>query len=222
MHQPAHLGQKQNVWWRPGGRSPFSFDPAQPRGPQILAAVWQSAIIFGGPLLGLVTINSYPFLIEDRTLYIAGLLSIAFWFCASFVVPQLNDFPPGMPQSAKLAFRAGFGLCMTGLLLGIFGIANGYDTLVTTREVPVVAKHQTLERDPSRRTNYVAVRAWPNSRDVVELGAPIEVYDQLNVPLTTIHTPQTALNEMSDAGSVRLTIGKGRLGWEWLKGIALP
>lgn len=103
MHQPAHLGQKQNVWWRPGGPSPFSFDPAQPRGPQIFAAVWQSAIIFGGPLLGLVTINSYPFLIEDRTLCIAGLLSIAFWFCANFVVPQLNDFPPGMPQSAKQA-----------------------------------------------------------------------------------------------------------------------
>jgi hypothetical protein len=76
-----------------------------------------------------------------------------------------------MPQSAKLAFRAGFGLCMTGLL-GIFGIANGYDTPLVSREVPVVAKHQTLERDPSRRTNYVAVGAWPNSREVVELGAP--------------------------------------------------
>jgi hypothetical protein len=56
----------------------------------------------------------------------------------------------------------------------------------------------------------------------VELGAPKEVYDQLNVPLTTVHTPQTVLNEMPDAGSVRLTVGKGRLGWEWVKGIALP
>jgi hypothetical protein len=41
------------VWWRPKGRSPFSFDPTKPRGPQIFAAVWQSAIIFGG-LGGLV------------------------------------------------------------------------------------------------------------------------------------------------------------------------
>ena len=111
---------------------------------------------------------------------------------------------------------------MTGLLLGIFGIANGYNTLVTTREVPVVAKHQTLERDPSRRANYVAVRASPNSRDVVELGAPIEVYDQLNVPLTTIHARQTALDEMSDAGTCVSPLAKDGLVAEWLKGIALP
>jgi len=169
-----------------------------------------------------VTVNRYPFLIEDRTLYLVGLSSIAFWFGASFIIPQLNDFPRGMPETAKLMFRAGFGLCMTGLLLGIVGIVNGYSTPVADREVPVVAKHQTLQRDPSRRTNYLAVRAWPNSRDVVELGAPIEVYDQLNVPLTTIHTPQAVLNEMSDAGSVHLAIGKGRLGWEWLKGISPP
>ncbi len=187
----------------------------------MFAAVWQSAIIFGGPLLGLVTVNHYPFLIEDRTLYVAGLSSIAFWFCASFVVPQLNDFPRGMPQSAKLAFRAGFGLCMTGLLLGLLGIANGYATPLVSREVPVVAKHQTLQRDPSRRTNYVAVRAWPGSRDVVELGAPQDIYSRLDVPLTGIHTPQTVLEAMPDTGRVNLIIGKGRLGWDWLKGIEL-
>ena len=207
------------VWWRPKGRSPFSFDPTKPRGPQIFAAVWQSAIIFGGPLLGLVIVNHYPFLIEDRTLYIAGLSSIAFWFCASFVVPQLNHFPRGMPQSAKLAFRAGFGLCMTGLLLGLLGIANGYATPLVSREVPVFAKHQTGQRDPSRRTNYVAVRAWPGSRDVVELAVPLDVYSRLDAPLTGI---KTALETMPDAGRVNLIIGKGRLGWDWLNSVELP
>lgn len=215
------MAKKTDIWWRPEGRNPFGFDPTQPLGPQIFAAVWQLGVIFGGPLLGLVTINKYPFLIEDRTLYVVGLSSSAFWIGASFVVPQLNDFPWGTPQSAKLAFRAGFGLCMTGLLLGIFGIANGYATPLFNREVPVVAKHQTLQRDPVRRTNYVAVRAWPDSRDVLELGAPLDVYDRLEVPLTGIHTPQAALEAMADAGRVNLVIGKGRLGWEWLKGIEL-
>jgi hypothetical protein len=213
------VANETDVWWRPEGRSPFSFNPEQPLGPQIFAAVWQLGIIFGGPLLALVTINKYPFLIEDRTLYIAGLASIAFWFCATFVVPQLNDFPNGMPQSAKLAFRVGFGLCMTGLLLGIFGIVNGYATPLFSREASVVAKHQTLERDPGRRTNYIAVRVWPGSRDVVELGAPWEVYDRLAVPLIGVHTPQATLNAMPDAARVNLVLGKGRLGWEWLKGI---
>jgi hypothetical protein len=97
-----------------------------------------------------------------------------------------ESFPRGMPQFLKLQFRAGFGLCMTGLLLGLFGIANGYDTPLISRDVAVVAKHTTRHSDPARRTYYVAMRAWPPSRTVVELGAPREVYDRLSVPLVAI------------------------------------
>lgn len=211
----------QEVWWRPGGRSPFALDPTKPRLPQIASAVGQASIIFGGPVIGLVTIKYYPFLIENRTLYIGGLTSILVWFLASFAIFGNESFPRGMPQLLKLQFRAGFGLCMTFLLLGLFGIANGYETPLISRNVAVVAKHTTRQSDPANRTYYVAVRPWPSSRIVVELGASRRVYDQLRVPLSKINTPQEDLDAMSDAGRVRLVLGEGRLGVEWLNSIEL-
>ena len=54
-----HMTDRQQVWWRPQGRSPFSLDPNKPRGPQIASAIGQCAIIFGGPALGLVAITYY-------------------------------------------------------------------------------------------------------------------------------------------------------------------
>ncbi|MEA2823810.1 MAG: hypothetical protein QOF03_292 [Alphaproteobacteria bacterium] len=206
-------------WGRPGLRNLFRLDPSKPYWPQILSIIGQFAIIFGGPSIALVTIAHYPFLIQDRTLYIGGLSSIGFWFLASFVVA--NDFPRGTPQSVKLIFRAGYGLCMTGLLLGLSGIANGYGMPLISRTAAVVSKRPTLQRDPSARTYYVATRAWSGSQTVVELGAPREVYDNLNVPITAYETPQTMLDAMPDAGHVRLILGQGRFGLEWLKRIEL-
>jgi hypothetical protein len=216
------MSNAQEVWWRPGGRSPFALDPAKPRLPQIVSAIGQSLIIFGGPLIGLFAINRYPFLIMDRTIYIGGATGIVFWFLASFAIYGDKDFPRGMPQFLKLQFRAGYGLCMTFLLLGLFGIANGYGMPTISRDVAVVAKHPTRHSDPARRTYYVAMRAWPSSRAVVELNTPRDVYDRLRVPLTAIDTPQEELDAMADSGSVRLIVGQGRLGVEWLKGIELP
>jgi hypothetical protein len=158
----------QEVWWRPGGRSPFALDPTKRFWPQIGSAIGQALIIFGGPLIGLATIKYYPPLIADRTIYVGGLAGIAFWFLASFAMFGDASFPRGMPKFLKLQFRAGFALCMTFLLLGVFGIANGYRTPTINREVAVVAKHPTLQSDPNRRTYIVAVRAWPPSSDVVE------------------------------------------------------
>jgi hypothetical protein len=210
------------VWWRPGGRSPFALDPHEPFWPQIGSAIWQSLVIFGGPLIGLVAINHYPFLIADRTIYVGGGAGIVFWFLASFALFGSKSFPRGMPQFLKLQFRAGFGLCMTFLLVGVFGIANGYDTPLIGRDVAVVAKHPTRQSDPAKRTYYVAMRAWPPSRTVVELSAPRKVYDQLAVPRTEIDTPLHELEALPDRGTVRLIVGRGRLGVEWLKGIELP
>lgn len=130
-------------------------------------------------------------------------------------------FPRGMPQLLKLQFRAGYGLCMTGLLLGVAGIANGYHTPLISRDVAVVSKHTTRHRDPADRTYYVAIRAWPASHSVVELGASREVYDGLHVPLTAIGTSQDDLEAMPNSGYVRLIVGEGRLGLEWLKNIEL-
>lgn len=212
---------EKRVWWRPGGRNPFSLDPNKARWPQIISLVGQLAIILGGPALGLVAINHYPFLIQDRTIYIGGLSTIVFWFLASFALFGDGSFPTGTPRPVRLVFRAGWGLCMTFLLLGIGGIANGYGTPLVSRDAAVVSKHQTRERDPARRVYYVAIRAWPDSPTVVELGAPRDVYDRLKVPLTAIDTPQPVLDAMPDAGSVRLTVGEGRFGLEWLKQIDL-
>jgi len=209
------------VWWRPGGRSPFALDPRKARWPQIVSATVQSVIIFGGPSLALIAISYYPVLIEDHTLYVGGLGSILFWFLASFVLFTDKKLPRGMPIMAKLLFRAGFGLCFTGLLLGVALIANGYDSPLVSRDAPAVAKHPTLHRDPARRIYYIAVRAWPNSRRVVELNAPRAVYNRLKVPITEIDAPQEMLDSMSDAASVRLTLGRGRFGLEWLKRIEL-
>jgi len=105
------------------------------------------------------------------------------------------------------------------LAFGLVGIANGYLTPLETREVPVVAKHRTHQSDPALRTYYLAVRPWLGSRVVVELDGSRATYDRLNVPIDHIDTPQELLNEMPDAAQVRLVVGRGRLGLEWLKGI---
>ncbi len=215
------MSNAQEVWWRPGGRSPFALDPTKPQLPQIASMIAQGLIIFGGPAIGLVTINDYPFLIEDRTLYGAGIASIVFWFLASFAIFGKKYFPKGMPPLLKLPFRAGFGLCMTLLLLGIAGIMNGYAMPLVSRDVGVVSKHTTRHSDPAHRTYYLAIRAWPPSTAIVELGAPREVYDRIHVPLTAIGTPQDELEAMRDSGHVRLVVGEGRLGLEWLKNIEL-
>src|SRR5689334_11906731 len=134
------MAHTEQVWWRPEGRSPFSLDPAKPRLPQIISAVVQSAVIFGGPALGLVAIAHYPVLVEDRIIYFDGIASISLCFSASFLFFSDDSFPRGMPMGLKLVFRAGFGLCVTFLLLGIGGIANGYGMLIIERSAAVVAK----------------------------------------------------------------------------------
>jgi hypothetical protein len=210
---------QQEVWWRPGGRSPFSLDPGKPKGPQIASAALQMAVIFGGPALAIIAIDRYPLLIEDRTLYLGGLSSIAFFFAVSFAFFTKRNLPRGIPLAAEIPFRAGWALATTALLLGIALVANGYGTPLAGRDAAVVAKHQTRERDPARRVYYLALRAWPDSPSIVELGAPREVYASLVVPVTAIGTPEAALEGMPDAATVRLILGQGRFGWEWLKTI---
>jgi hypothetical protein len=192
-----------------------------PRGPQIASAFAQGTVIFGGPLIAIVGIEHYPVLILDHTLYTFGLSGIAFWFLASFAFFGKASFPRGMPGPLKIAFRAGWGLCMTGLVIGILLIANGYDTPLFDRDATVVAKHRTLQRDPSRRTYYLETRAWAPLPTVVELGARREVYDRLEVAVDALDTPEAVLQAMPDGGHVRLVLGEGRFGWDWLRRIEL-
>ncbi len=203
----------QNVWWRPDGRSPFSLDPHKPVAPQVVSIVGQGLVIFGGPLLGLIAIEHYPPLVADNTIYIVGASSIAFWFVASFALFGAKSFPVGMPKSMELMFRAGWGLCMTFLVLGIGLIVNGYGTPLISRDVAIVSK---------RPPHYVEVRAWPPLPTVAELGAPRELYVHLPVPLSIVDTPQEQLAALPDRGRLRLIVGQGRLGLEWMATLELP
>jgi hypothetical protein len=216
------MSKTQEVWWRPGGRSPFALDPAKPRLRQIISNINQSLIIFGGPAIGMVAMKYYPLLIEDRTIFIGGFAGIAFWFAASFAIFSKEFFPPGIPPMPKLLFRAGFGLCTTFLVFGLFGIANGYGTPLIGRDVAVVAKRTSLQNDPDKRSYYMEVRARPASRAVVELDVSRAAYERLRVPVTKVHAPQPELDDMRDSTTtVRLTVGEGRFGVEWFKGLEL-
>jgi hypothetical protein len=207
-------GELRDRLWRLG------IDPRKPLAPQIASAVAQIAFILGGPAIGLVTIRYYPFLIRDRTIYIGGLTGVTVFALASVAIVRKTSLPPGMPPPMRLMFRLSLGMAATFWLLGISGIVNGYGMRVMNRQVMVVGKRQTRQHDPSRRAHYLAVRAWPSSPTVVELESPVAVYEQLDVPVIDVDTPQSRLDAMPDTGTVSLAVGQGRLGLEWMSGIS--
>lgn len=199
----------------------FGIDPARPRARQVSSILFQLTPILLGPLLLLVLIGCYPFLITDRSLYRGALISFCVFFLLSFVVFRHNRSLLKFPLIMRTLFRLGWGLGSAALLWGIIGIVNGLGTPLETRQVPVVAKHPTRERDPADRTYYLAVRPWSGSRTVVELPGSRAIYEALSVPVDAIDTPQAQLDSMPDKGQVNLILGRGRLGWEWLKRIEL-
>ena len=203
-------------------RHPFALDPNKPAAPQIFWTVVGVGYVFAGPLLGMVTLAHFPPLWMDSTIYTVGLGGMAVCFLLSFPVIPNRRMPRGLPLSMNLVARAGWALCAMFLLLGIGGIANGYGMPTATRDVPAVAKHHTRHTDPSRRSYYLSVRAWPGARQVVDLPAPADVYARLDLPVSVIGTPQADLVAMPDAGVVRLTVGQGRLGQPWLKSVGTP
>jgi hypothetical protein len=206
-------------WWRPGGRSPFSFDPDKPLWPQVLSAVGQATIIFGGPVIGLIGISHFPALVTDAAIYGLGLGSIFILFLASFPLIPARSLPKGIPLGAALMFRAGWSLCMTFLWVGAGLMLNGYDTLPITRDVAVVGKRESLQRDPTHRQYSLEVRAWPPSRFVTEVDTTRQVFEAASVPVVAVDTSEATLQTMTDAGTARLTVGRGRLGLDWVKKI---
>jgi hypothetical protein len=186
---------------------------------RVVHAIFQLAVLFGGPALGIVAIDHYPFLVSDRTLYVIGISCGLLFFLLTFPLFRRDDFLRKLPIVLRAAFRVGWGVASTFFLIGVVGIANGYGTPSDARRVAVVAKRETLQQDPARRAYYLAVRPWPGARTVVELEASKSTYDRLSVPLDVVDSPQKALSAMPDAGEVILIVGKGRLGLEWLKGI---
>ena len=158
------------------------------------------ALVIGSPTLAVVAIDHFQFL-DDRSLT-AAIILFAVLIPLFFLFVRETYFPIGTPLYLRIVTRVGFALCSCALVVGVVGVANGYGTPGVARDVPCVAKRETLQRDEDRRTHYLSVRAWPGSPRVVEIPAPRDVY------------------ELASPGSdVRLIVGRGRLGLEWIKGV---
>jgi len=205
-------------WW-PAGLNRWGLDSRNPLLPQVVSSLAQLAFILGGPIILLVMIEVWPPLVSDQTVYATGLGAMLAFFLLSFAVVPGRSLPPKLPRIMRIMYRLGLALAATGWLLGVGGIVNGCGTPVAQRDVPVVAKHETLQRDPGRRTLYVSLRPWPGSREVLDWGARRRVYDALEVPITGIHTPRSQLEAMPQSATARLVIGHGRLGLEWIKAV---
>ncbi|HEX5237372.1 MAG TPA: hypothetical protein VFW39_02790 [Sphingomicrobium sp.] len=207
-------------WW-PKGSNKWGFNPHKALKPQLIASAAQMAFIFGGFLLALYAIPRWPALAEDRVLVIIATACMTFGFAASFVVIPGHTLPPRLPLIMTILYRLGLGLSFTAWVTAIALIANGYGTPIFIRDVPIVAKHHSLG-DPSRWEYMVSARPWPGSQRVVDIEVTGSVYDRLEAPVTAIHASQAELEAMRDVAQVRLVLGRGRLGFDWLKSAGLP
>lgn len=194
----------------------FGIDPSQPLALQI-AKVLAPFGFLGGAAVALLALRHYPFLVRDRTIYVGGLTSI---LACGLVSVALVSTPAEMPVWMRLHVRVGLGLLGAIWLVGTSAFINGYDMQVTHRPVPVVGKRQSRQRDPARRSYYLAVRPWPAISSVVELDAPFSVWDQIDVPVVDYGAAQASLDSMADRETVSLAVGRGRLGLDWLSGIS--
>jgi hypothetical protein len=195
------------------------FDPSKPRGPQI---AWLAAEMFGllgGPIFGLIGMVRYPILIPDRVLVLGSLASIALWFAISFLFIRSKYFPNDMPNSARLMMRFGIAICATAWVIGLIDIANGYATPVITRDAAVAYKRASRDSNPDRRDYYFGARLWSSPRDIVEITVPRDLFNRVDVPNTDLERFHPAFHEMPNRGNVRLMVGQGRLGIEWLHGV---
>lgn len=159
-------------------------------------------VFFLGFALGLLAIDRYRFLDDQGVWVLAAVYVLA--FAASFAVARKKFFPSGTPTWARVMARAGWALSFAFLCLGIVGIANGVGSPIHDRTVICVGKRMTRQRDPDHRVYYLQVRPWATTDRVVEISAPRDVYDRV-----------------SEGSAVRLAVGDGNLGIEWISAVAV-
>ncbi len=198
----------------------FHLNPNKPRWPQLAGIAAQMFGIFGGLMLALFAMLRYPMLLTGAGYAITDLGPIALGFVASLFFIHDGWFPPGTGAFFKLQARLGIGLCAGAWLYGVVGIANGYATPVVVRDAPIVYKRTSSQADPNQRSYYIGARVWPSSRKVYEVTVPRDLYARLDVPGAGWHVPQRDLDATPDRGVLRLTVGRGRFGIDWLNGIA--
>jgi len=196
----------------------FHFDPTKPRWIQILKIAAQMGAFFGGLLLSLVSMFVYPMLLTDRgfaAVYLGGPLLA---FGVTFFLVHRSWFPADMPPSARLQVRLGIGMCAAFACAGLFGIVNGYRTPLVIQDSPMVYRRTSTPSDSKQMGYYVGTRVWPSSRDVYEVIVPRSVYANLDdVPvLTQGRITRRQIEAIPDHGMLRLLVGRGRLGVNWL------
>ncbi len=198
----------------------FHFDPTKPRWIQIATIVAQMSAFFGGLILGLVSMIKYPMLLTGGGLALTWFGPIAAAFAASFLMIPKTWWPADMPAYARLQMRLGIGLCAAGWFIGLFGIANGYATPVAVRDFPMAYRRTSTPSDPKRMSYYVGTRVWASSRNVYEITVPPALWASLDVPVVTQWSiPRQQLDAMPDHGALRLAVGRGRFGIDWLHGV---
>jgi hypothetical protein len=159
-------------------------------------------LFFGGPVLAIVGLKYYPPLDFSLAWVLLGFFVVL--RVAMLWIWKQSAFPNWVGLVGSVAARGGWALCFTALLLGIIVFANGYSTPLETRSAQVVRKSSSRQRDLRNRQYTLYVLAWPGSDRVAEIDASQAVYDRVRV-----------------GDRVVLTLGVGRLGLEWVRGVSL-
>lgn len=160
----------------------------------VVWAVW----FFGSLILAVYAIRRYP-LLDDRV-YLVLLVAVPVFFAATFLAPQLkelNRFPVWMNVSGRLG---AFSIPAVALLGAFMLILNCWPHQNEQIKVlSCVGKRATRERQP---IYYIRVVPWNYSEREVDLSVSKELYAKI-----------------SDESLVRLVIGEGKLGLQWVRSV---
>jgi hypothetical protein len=205
---------------RQWGDGKFFFDASKPRWLQIAACSAQVLGLVGGLVFELVSMIEYPMLLSGWGYAITYLAPIAAGSVVMLFMTPRSWCPANMSAAVRLQFRLGIGMFASAWFVGAFAIANGYATSLVTQDAPMVYRRTSTPSDPKQISFYVGARVWPASRNVYEITVPQKLYATLDVPvITQWHVPAQQLYAMPDHGSLRLSVGKGRFGIDWLHGV---
>jgi hypothetical protein len=193
--------------------------PSASRRAFFLQCAWTALGVLVCAGSGIVTIKYFPPLITGDTFFRGAVALPAITFASMFLLVRKSVFPPSVPVTGRILARAGWALALCFLALGVVGIANGLGTPVQSRLVDCVGKRMSWEHNPDRRQYVLELRAWPDSSAVTEVDVPRSLYEQMDVPLVEVDTPPQALAALPARARVRLMVGNGRLGVEWIKGV---
>jgi hypothetical protein len=197
----------------------MGFDLQKPMLPQVATTALVLGLFFGGLGLGLVGLAYFPPLWLGATIYEVCAATFVACIALAFAVVPRRVFPAGIPLKGRVLARVGWALSATFFLLGLFMVVNGYGTPASSRTVDCVGKRMSRERNPDHRQYSLELRAWPGQASVAEVDVTRRIYEAVNVRTVDVDTPQATLDALPTQMRVRLKVGIGRLGVEWLENV---